>query len=303
MGVLVLGSLNIDLVAYLDRMPNSGETLHGKELKTFAGGKGLNQAVAASRAGAETIMAGALGNDSGAELLRDLMARENIASGSVVTKNLPTGTAIIEVDDSGENRIIVFAGANGKLVSADILDTLLTSISEPRIILSQLEIPMETVKQVFLRAKAAGFSIILNPAPASKIEISLLKLVDILIPNRHEASLLSRVEIIDIATATTAGYKLLELGANSVIITLGSQGALLVEKNGTHYQKPFVIQPVDTTAAGDAFCGALAASMSLGKSAKDSLEFACAAGALAATKLGATPSLPTKEEICSVMQR
>ena len=303
MGVLVLGSLNIDLVAYLDRMPNSGETLPGKDLKTFPGGKGLNQAVAASRAGTETVMAGAVGNDPGAQLLRDLMASENIACGSVVTKNLPTGTAIIEVDDSGENRIIVFAGANGKLDSADILDTLLSSVSEPRIILSQLEIPMQTVEQVFFRAKAVGFLTILNPAPASKIEASLLSAVDILIPNKHEASLLSGIEIVDLVTATTAGYKLLELGANSVIITLGAQGALLVERNETYYQKPFSIQPVDTTAAGDAFCGALAASMSRGNSAKDSLEFACVAGALATTKLGATPSLPTKAEICSVMQR
>lgn len=301
MGVLVLGSLNVDLVAYVPRMPNAGETIHGTAFKTFAGGKGLNQAVAAARAGAKTSMAGALGADSHATFLRNLMAQEKISSHAIVTKPSPTGTAFIEVDEAGANRIIVFGGANTDLLPEDVTDELLISISEPRIILAQLEVPLAVIEAIFARAKKLGFITVLNPAPAADLDETLLKNIDLLIPNEHEAALLTGIPITDRDSAEVAGKLLLDRGVKSVIITMGAAGAIFMDANGTQIHGAFPILAIDTTAAGDAFCGAIVASIGIGKSIKESLPMACAAGAIAATRSGATPSLPTEEEILSFL--
>jgi ribokinase len=302
MGVLVVGSLNIDIVTYLERMPLPGETVLGDRLEIFSGGKGLNQAVAAARSGGEVTMVGVLGNDANSTTLREVLIKEKINHDHVKEISGFCGTAVIEVDKKGQNRIIVISGANAELKAESVTDELLNSISDKKILLAQLESPVSELESIFKSAKARGFYNILNPAPATKLSKEFLSVTDLLVPNQFEAEFLTGIKVVDVESAAAAGKMLIDQGVNSVLITRGEEGAVLIVTDSKSVFKAFKVSPVDTTAAGDAFCGALSVAISEGVDLDSAIRFACAAGALSVQSVGATPSLPTREQISLLIQ-
>ena len=287
----------MDLVVNLKRMPNPGETVVGETFTTFAGGKGLNQAVATARAGASVRMIGALGNDPYAKVLRNVMDQEKIDHSNVIEVAGSSGTAVIEVDESGQNRIVVIAGANGELKSGNFVPN-----SEEKILLAQLESPINELEDIFKAAKKSGYKTVLNPAPAMKLAPSFLAEIDLLIPNEHEAAILTGIKVTDFDTAEKAALALIAQGVSEVIITMAEKGAIYVGKDKVIKQPAYKVSPIDTTAAGDAFCGGLVSELARGKDMESALKFAAAAGGLATTKSGATPSLPTENEIRSLQK-
>ena len=299
MSVLVFGSLNLDLVTYADRLPAVGETLVGEKLLKFPGGKGLNQAIAARRAGSEVLMVGSIGNDADGDFLFDILKNENIDPKFVTKTTEQTGIAVIEVSKSAENRIIIIAGANSK---TRFSDDVLTSSPSVTVSLAQLETPITEVATFIYKSKAAGKITILNPAPIQKLDQQLLQNTDFLIANETEASFLvgSAVEHLSKDEAVTIARQLQKNGSKKVIITLGEQGSVYLDQEKELFTPAYKVKAVDTTAAGDAFCGAFATAISENKPVEYALKFASAAGGLAATKAGAVPSLPTQQEILSM---
>ncbi len=296
--VLVIGSLNADLVVRAPRFPQPGETIGGDDLLTIPGGKGANQAVAAARQGASVSMLGRVGKDGFSNFLLDNLTNNHVDISNIRRDDASTGTAIIVVDANGQNSIVLSAGANGKVSTADVDRA---SDLNPKLILLQLEIPIPTVLHAAQAAKANGACVILNPAPAQSLPDDLIRLADFIIPNETELSLLTGIEVKDIASAETAAKALLKRGADNVIVTLGSKGALIVTSTQVTHIDTYKIDVVDTTAAGDAFIGGFAVSLLRGLDLKDAVRHANACGALAATKFGAQPSLPTKEEVETFM--
>jgi ribokinase len=302
MGVLIVGSLNIDIVTYLEKMPEPGETVVGDRLETFPGGKGLNQAVAAARAGGEVVMVGVLGNDSHSNMLKQVMLTEKINSDYVRKVVGASGTAIIEVDKSGRNRIIVIAGANSELKANDLKPEILTKITKRQVLLSQLESPISELFSIFQAAKNSNFFTILNPAPARKLEMKFIQLIDLLVPNQFEAEFLTGIKVTDTDSAFSAGKELISQGVKSVLITMGKAGSVLITKDGGELFSSFKVHAIDTTAAGDAFCGAIAVALSEEFDLKTAIRFASAAGALSVQIEGATTSMPTRQEIEKLME-
>ena len=297
MGVLVVGSLNMDLVVNLNRMPNPGETVMGDTFLTFPGGKGLNQAVATARAGAKVRMIGNLGDDPYAKILREVLVAEKIDDSGVVDTPDSTGIALIEVDQSGQNRIVVVSGANAKLKAENFSPN-----SDEKIVLAQLESPIEELEKIFRAAKKNRYKTVLNPAPAQKLPPTFLAEIDLLIPNEYEAELLTGIKVTDLESAEKSARILISQGVAEIIITMAEKGAIYVSENRVIRQAAYKVSAVDTTAAGDAFCGGLVAEMARGKNIEAALKFAAAAGGLATTKPGATTSLPTENEICSLQK-
>ncbi len=302
MGVLIVGSLNIDIVTYLEKMPEPGETVVGDRIESFPGGKGLNQAVAAARAGGEVIMVGVLGNDSNSNMLKQVMLTEKINSDYVRQVVGACGTAIIEVDKSGWNRIIVIAGANSELKANDLKPEILTKITKRQVLLSQLESPISELFSIFQAAKNSNFFTILNPAPARKLEKKFIQLIDLLVPNQFEAEFLTGIKVTDTDSAFSAGKELISQGVKSVLITMGEGGSVLITKDGSELFESFKVNAIDTTAAGDAFCGAIAVALSEEFDLKTAIRFASAAGALSVQIEGATTSMPTRHEIEKLME-
>ncbi len=301
--ILVIGSLNADLVVRAPRFPAPGETIRGEDLVTVPGGKGANQAVAAARLGADVAMIGRVGADSfGASLVENL--KQNHVDATHVTRDISaaTGTAVIVVDSHGQNSIVLSPGANAKVKPADVEPA---SFSDPsadsgqrvKLLLLQLEIPVETVIHAARLAKQNGVRVLLNPAPARQLPDELLSNSDYLLPNETELSLLTHQAVSDMASVETAARSLVTRGAKNVIVTLGANGALIVSKDAIKHIPSFKVNVVDTTAAGDAFIGGFAVALLNGKSLEDAVQYACACGALAVTKFGAQPSLPTKQEV------
>lgn len=295
MSVLVLGSLNADLVTFVDRFPAAGETVMGGDFTVHPGGKGLNQAAAASRFGAAVAMVGAVGKDEYGRFLQTQLDAEGIDRSGVGEVSEPTGRAIIEVDASGRNRIIVISGANSRLDVGRVTSNL--KKLNPKVVLAQLETPLEITIEVFKLAKELGIFTILNPAPFQTLPSDLVPLVDLIVPNEHEARLLTGVEIATVEDAYVAAGLLMKKGYREVIITLGDRGAILKRLKFQRHFMPFSVAAIDTTAAGDAFCGTLAACVDRGMRTADAMRYASAAGAMATTMMGAVPSLPVYEDI------
>jgi ribokinase len=293
--ILVVGSLNADLVVQAPRFPQPGETISGNDLQIIPGGKGANQAVAAARQGAAVSMVGRVGKDSfGPELINNLK-RNNVDTSHVqFDPDSSTGTAIIVVDAKGQNSIVLSPGGNGRVSDTD-LESL--SFSESNLLLLQLEIPIEAVLSAARHARASGIKVLLNPAPAYALPDELISLPDFLLPNEGELSLLTNQPVNDIVSAEKAARILLERGAQNVIVTLGDKGALIVSRTQVTHIDTYQVNVVDTTAAGDAFIGGFASALLQNKSLEEAVGYGCACGALATTKFGAQPSLPMKEDV------
>lgn len=300
--VLVIGSLNIDLVAHCERLPQGGQTVFGHDFLTAAGGKGANQAVAAARLSARVAMAGCVGCDQfGNELVTGLRDA-GVRTDSVMTVDRPTGTAVITVDATGANTIVVIPGANAACDPA-LVDAALAAETEPGILLLQHEIPEAANDRAVRAAHAAGWFIILNPAPARPVPRKLLPLIGIIAPNETEAAALTGRPVTDRSSALAAARHLREKGARAVLVTLGGAGALLCHDAGALFCPAVPVQPVDTTAAGDAYLGALASALAAGRTLPDSLGCAAVAASCAVTRLGAQPSLPSAAEVTAAIAR
>jgi ribokinase len=300
MSVLVFGSLNLDLVAYADLLPTLGQTVTGEKLMRFPGGKGLNQAIAAKRAGAQVLMVGAIGSDSEGDFLSQELKSEGINSDFINQVTTQTGVAVIEVAKDAQNRILIIPGANALVrFKAEYL----INAGTPKVCLAQLETPIAEVEKFIVSAKAAGAITILNPAPIQSLSPAIAASCDYLVVNETESSYLvgTPSERLSKEEAIAIGKQLLGKGFNQIIITLAENGSIFIDHNRQIYTPAFKVSALDTTAAGDAFCGAFATALSEDNSIDYALKFASAAGALAATKAGAVPSLPNSQEILSLI--
>ena len=279
--VAVVGSVNLDLVATTHRLPGPGETVAGTGYAEHAGGKGLNQAVAAARSGVSVALIAAVGDDDAGRQLRTVAEAEGIDISTIAVVAEPTGRALITVDERAENSIVVVPGANA-FVRAD-------SLVDARVVVAQLEIPIETVIAAFRAARTRGGRTILNPAPARPLPDELLEVCDVVIPNEHELALIGGSDT------------LFARGVTAVITTMGASGVTVSEMaDGVTVewtQPAFEVTPIDTTGAGDAFCGALAARLAAGDGLSEAVRYAAAAGALATTTAGAVRSLPSTPDI------
>jgi len=295
--IVVVGSLNMDLVIGVPRMPLAGETIVGRDLQTIPGGKGANQAAAAAKLGGRVAMVGRVGDDVFGPRLIENLRRQGVDAGAVrVDDQAATGVALIMVDEAGENSIVVSAGANGR-VSVEDVASAEGLLRQARLLLLQHEVPLETVAYAIELAARHGVQVILNPAPAHSVSPELLSKVHYVVPNETEARTLTGVEVKDVVTAEAAARKLLDYGAPVVIITLGEQGALLVTEGGASHVPARQVKAVDTTAAGDAFIGGLATALVKGFSLPEAVRYATCAGTLATTVFGAQTSLPSAERV------
>jgi ribokinase len=300
--ILVIGSANVDFTVKVERLPQVGETVSGGDYRLSYGGKGANQALAAHIVGAPVFMIAKLGRDANGELLyQHLTAAGLSAQGLLRDDEVPAGVALIMVDPQGHNLIAVAPGSNRRLSVADV-QALDPSAFTGRILLTQLETPLETVEYGLRRGLKAGMMTILNPAPGRPLSEDLLALPHIITPNETEASLLSEVAVTDLETARQAGERLVALGCQTVIITLGAQGALLVRRGEVRHFPPFPVTAVDSTAAGDAFNGVLAAALFEGLALEQAIMHANAAGALCVTKRGAQEALATRRDIEALLR-
>ena len=295
--VVVVGSFNMDLVIKTERRPQKGETLIGEEFGMFIGGKGANQAIAASRLGANVTMIGRLGTDLFGDTFLSEFAKENIDT-SFVVRDAVVGTGIASpvIDADGDNSIIIVPRANMCLGVEDV-ERASSKIADADVLLLQLEVPIEPSHRAAEIAKANGVDVILNPAPALELPDSFLGLIDILVPNEVETEFLSKVTVADDEGARLAAQVLFEKGISTIVLTLGNRGALLLTSHQSKLVPAYNVKVVDTTAAGDAFCGALATALASGEKIEDAVAFANATGALAVTVLGAAPSMPTTEQV------
>jgi ribokinase len=302
MSVIVLGSTNIDIVAKVSRLPMAGETVHGSDFFTTAGGKGANQAVAAARLGVETYLVGRVGSDRfGQELLTSLQDASVRTENVIVDEQAPSGTAVIIVDRHGENQIAIVAGANANVGKTDV-ESMIQLLPQAKALLMQLEIPLSTVELAASIARDRHVPIILDPAPARQdIPSQLYASIDIITPNETEASQLLDMSVHNPETAHRAAIALREKGVGTAIVKLGSQGVVCATASESFFIPAFPVKAIDTVAAGDAFNGALAAAIASGLSIKQAVVWGAAAGALCATKSGAQSAMPSLEELKSFL--
>src|SRR6056297_1037398 len=295
--IIVIGSSNTDMIVKVPRIPTPGETILGGKFIKAAGGKGANQAVAAARSGGEVTFIANIGEDSLGKEAIEGFKKEGINTDYIfVDQEAPSGVALIFVGDDGENSIAVASGANATLAPSNI-NQIDQVIAKGDILLTQLETPLETIEAAVNFAKRYGVKVILNPAPAQKLNDELLKQVDILTPNQSEAELLTGIKVQDESSAEKAAEILRSRGVEAVIITLGAEGAFVMTQQIQKIIPGFRVQAEDTTAAGDTFNGALAVGLADGKKFEEAVVWAHAAAALSVTMLGAQSSIPSNLEI------
>lgn len=297
MKITVIGSTNTDMILKVPRLPKIGETIIGGKFYTAAGGKGANQAVSAARAGGDVTFVARVGDDMFGERSLNGFKLEGVNVDHVIKdKDAPSGVAEIIVGEDGENIIAVASGANMNLSVYDIINAK-DDILSSDIILMQLEIPLKTLEYAAKLAYDNGIKVILNPAPAQQLPLSLMKMISILTPNQIEAEVLTGVKVEDEDSAEDAGRILLSKGVGKVIITLGSKGAMILDKSGSELINAYKVNTIDTTAAGDVFNGTLAVALSESKNIFEAVKFANAAAALSVSRIGAQSSAPHREEI------
>ncbi len=300
--IVVIGSSNTDLITKVENFPVPGETIVGKEYMEAMGGKGANQAMAAHRLGGDVKFVTCLGDDANGKSALAYYEQEGLeVSSSLIVKGIASGTAIIMVDDQGENSIIITPGANHKLLP-DYLYNIENIFKEADILVLQMEIPYETVKVACLLAKKHQTQVILNVAPARLIDSDLLSNVDILVVNETEAETISGEKIQNIGNEGIVDL-LLKKGVDTVVLTLGRNGCFLKNNEESLCFSAFDVETIDTTAAGDTFCGALAAELGRGNSWEEALKFSTAASAICVTRMGAQPSIPTEKEVCDYLNK
>ena len=295
--IIVIGSSNTDMVIKTEKLPAPGETILGGTFLMNPGGKGANQAVAAARLGGKVTFITKRGNDLFGNQAVGLLMREGIDIQHVVKDlDFPSGVALITVDSTGENSIVVAPGSNANLLIEDMPPEIFET-GKFEILLLQLEIPINTVEDSAVRASEHGIKVILNPAPACKLSDNLLKHVWLITPNETEAEAITGKQITDIASVEIAAAFIQERGVKNVIITLGETGAFVKAENYTGLIPGIKVSPVDTTAAGDVFNGALAVAVSEGKDLYDAVVFANKAASISVTRMGAQASAPYRNEI------
>ena len=295
--IVVVGSLHMDLTIKAKTIPRLGETVLGDQFKMSPGGKGANQAVAAAKLGANVTLIGRVGSETfGTDLIRNAGQHGINTRFIMQDKETQTGLALIMVDQKGNNIIAVFPGADMTCNKEDI-DRADSVIESADILLAQLETPFHVVQHAIQKAFQCGVKVILNPSPARTLPEDVLRKVYILTPNESEAEILSGTSITDLSSARKAITEILKKGTEGIVLTLGKEGALVGTKRETVHVKSPKVNPVDTTGAGDAFCGALAVAISSGENLEEAVVYANYAGALATTKMGAQEALPTREEL------
>ncbi|MFA5524130.1 MAG: ribokinase [Tissierellales bacterium] len=296
--IIVIGSINMDIVIKTKEIPKIGETVIGKEIIENPGGKGANQAVALAKLGAEVSFLGMIGNDVNGKKLISAMKEYGVDTSLIETVEGSSGTAFITVDDQGKNNIIVVPAANYK-VDKNYINKHIDAIEKSKIVLLQHEIPIDTVKEVILLSKKLGKTTVLNPAPANSLEDEVLKNVDILIPNEYELGRISNIEIKDRASIIEASRYIIDKGNGvlKVITTLGEKGTIYVDKDKVQYFHPIPTDVVDTTAAGDSFLGGFLYSYMLTEDIFRSIDFGQKVASLTIQRYGAQVSLPTLKEV------
>jgi ribokinase len=295
--ITVIGSINMDLVVRCDKLPRPGETMLAHSSAEICGGKGANQACAAARAGGAVTMIGRVGDDAFASRLLGNLNEQGICCDWVqATANCASGLAVVAVDQQGQNAILVVPGANGR-VSVEDVQAARDVIAASDIVLLQLEIPLDTVLVAQRIARDAGVRVILDPAPARDEWPAELLRVDLLCPNESEAAVFCRAPVHSLQQAAAAAQSLHQMGARHVAVTLGERGTMLWDRESARHVEPFAVTAVDTTAAGDAFAGALAVRWAETDQLEAAVRFANAAGALAASREGAQPSMASRTEI------
>lgn len=301
--ILVIGSLNMDIVINVDDMPLTGETILGKDIKYIPGGKGANQSYSAGRLGGNVTMLGCVGQDEFGEVLLNNLVQAGVdISHMKKSSEFPTGTAIIYVNKAGDNSIVVIPGANGQCNTAYLKEND-EIFMECDYVLLQMEIPPDAVYYAIRRAKQLGKTVILNPAPAPQgISEDILKQLDYISPNETELAKLTNASCEKMEDIVFASFSLVQKGVQNILVTLGEKGALLVNDNGTELNAARKVKAVvDTTAAGDCFNAAFVVALAEGKSQKDAILFANAASSIAVTRSGAQSSIPTREETDSLL--
>jgi ribokinase len=295
--ITVVGSFVMDLIGTMESFPLEGQTIIGKTFKTLPGGKGANQAVAASRLGGNVEMIGMVGNDAFGDTIKKVFDEEKIAINHVLTsKESPTAVGLIQINSKGENKIVVIPGANYDY-TIEALQKVKDTIKSSKLVLAQLELRPEVTFALIDLCHELGVPIVLNPAPAIPINASYLEKVTYLTPNETELEIISKMKIQSLEDTKLAIQKLLDIGVKNVIATLGSKGALIGNESGFEHVPGYTVDVVDTVAAGDAFNGAFAYGVVEGFTLNQAVRYANAVGALTVTKPGAIPSLPSKAEV------
>jgi ribokinase len=296
--IAILGSINVDTTYHMDRFPEPGETLQANDKSSAPGGKGANQSVACARSGAKTYHIGMVGADQEGQFMRESMQEDGIDTRFVgIDKMHGTGTAMITLDANGQNDIMVYGGANQSMTT-DVLKGTDELFKDIDFIITQFETPQRVSAEAFKRAKANGVTTILNPAPAKEIDPELLKYTDVIAPNETESALLTGIEITDEDSMIKTAEYFKNKGVDNLLITLGSKGVFYSTPNDHGLVPAFKVKPVDTTAAGDTFIGALASQLKTDLSnIADALVYAQRASSLTVQKMGAAPSIPTYDEV------
>ena len=299
----IVGSLNMDLVVRVAHLPASGETILGRDYHTIPGGKGANQAVAAARLGGVVHMVGRVGQDKYGQTLRDNLSAEGINVDYVGTDSgSASGVALITVDEAGANTIVVAPGANMAFTPQDVSQAF-NRIASMDVLVLQLEVSLDCVLEAARAGRARGAKVVLNPAPARLLSDEIYKNVDVLIPNETETGLLTGLAVDTLEQAGLAANRLLEMGVGGVVLTLGGRGALVVAPaESSIHIPPHAVQVVDTTAAGDAFVAGLAVGLAEGLSLAEAARLGNSAGAIAVTRLGAQPSMPTRDDMARMLE-